>query len=334
MRLAKSPVMLGRARFGLRSDLRITMALAAIPLLSGIVALASGRRAHAEDAEVDRAEASERCAVRLSIAIAGKSPDAALMGSADPQSAVDGLVASPEFADRFASFINAEFNGGPSSGPNDDPVYYLAKHVITMKKPWSDMFVGPYALVPTATAMEVREDANGLGYFRSPAWMKRYAGNEPGGMMIVAAFRIIQNTTGLELVPSVGEPDDDRTAAGRLNAPCKSCHFDAWYALDTFAKLLPKRNGMGDTMTFTAATAGPQSGLGKTLANDAEMVKSLVDSDAWRFSQCRNVMKYLYGRAENQCEAQVFDKCVDALGKDKTIQAAVSAVAKDPSFCK
>jgi hypothetical protein len=318
----------------LRADLRITLALAAIPLIAGVVAIASGRRAHAEDGEVDRAEAAERCAVRLSIAIAGKSPDAALLASADPQAAVDALVASPELADRFASFVNAEFNGGPSAGPTDDPVYYLAKHIVVMKRPWSDMFAGGYAIVPTATGMEVRDDASGLGYFRSPTWMKRYAGNEPGGAMLVATFRILQNTTGLELVPSVGDPGDDRTAAGRMSSPCKSCHVDAWYALDTFSKLLPKRNGMGDTMTFTPPAAGPQTGLGKTLANDADFVRTLVDSDAFRFAQCRNVFKFLYGRAENQCEAAVFDKCVDALSRDKTIQAAVSAVAKDPSFCK
>ena len=64
-------------------------------------------------------------------------------------------------------------------------------------------------------------------------------------MMLVAAFRIVQNTTGLTLVPCVGNPGDDRTAKGRANGACKSCHFDAWYALDTFAKLLPKRKGHG-----------------------------------------------------------------------------------------
>ena len=88
-----------------------------------------------------------------------------------------------------------------------------------------------------------------------------------------------------------------------------------------------------DPPTFTAPTAGPQQLLGKTIANDKELVNALVDSDAWRFAQCRNVYKFLYGRSENQCEAKTFDACVDALVKDKTIQSAVAAVAKDPSFC-
>jgi hypothetical protein len=182
--------------------------------------------------------------------------------------------------------------------------------------------------------MEVKDDPNGLGYFRSPAWMKKYAGNEDQGYMLVGAFRIIQNTTGIDLVPSVGQPGDDRTANGRMVAPCKSCHFDAWYALDKFARVLPKRKGQGDTMTFTPPTEGPQQILGKSIADDKGMVNALVDSDAWRFNQCRLVFKFLYGRAENQCESTVFDKCVDALGTTKTIQSAVAAVAKDASFCK
>jgi len=85
-----------------------------------------------------------------------------------------------------------------------------------------------------------------------------------------------------------------------------------------------------DPPTFTPPTAGPQQLLGKTLANDKDLVTSLVDSDAWRFHQCRNVFKFLYGRSENQCEAKTFDACVEALSSAKTIQSAVAAVAKDP----
>lgn len=317
----------------LRVRSRIGLA-ALVPALAVAAALAFGKGAHAEGADDDRGEANERCAVRLSIALVGKSPDAALVASADPQGAVDAMVDSPEFAERWARYINSEFNGGPSPSATDDPVYYLAKHVVSQKKPWSEMFVGPYAVTATTDAMEVKDDPSGLGYFRTSSWMKRYAGNEDQGYMLSGAFRIIQNTTGLELVPSVGNPGDDRTANGRAVAPCKSCHFDAWYALDTFAKLLPKRKGQGDTMTFTAPTEGPQKLLGKTLADDKDMVTALVDSDAFRFNQCRNVFKFLYGRPENQCEAKVFDACVDALTTKKTIQSAVAAVAKDASFCQ
>jgi hypothetical protein len=163
--------------------------------------------------------------------------------------------------------------------------------------------------------------------------MKRYAGNEPAGYMLSASFRILSNTTGLSLNPSVGNPGDDRTETGRSATACKSCHFDQWFALDKFARLLPMKKPASDPPTFTPTTAGPQQLLGKTIANDKELIESLVDSDAWRFAQCRNVFKFLYGRSENQCESKVFDACVDALVAKKTIQSAVAAVAKDPSFC-
>lgn len=311
------------------------LAWTALPVVAVLTAGAvAGRGAHAEDSAADKAEAKERCAVRLSIALVGKSAEAAQVSAADPQGSVDAMLASPEFADRWARFINAAFNGGPVSDAKDDPVYYLAKHIVTNNKPWRDMFVGPYDVKPSATAMDVADDPEGLGYFRTDSWMRRYAGNEAAGMMLVGAFRIIQNTTGIELVPSVGNPGDDRTESGRSASACKSCHFDAWYALDKFARLLPTRVGMGAEMKFTAPTAGPQQLLGKSIANDKEMVTALVDSDPWRFNQCREVFKFLYGRAENQCEAEVFDKCVDALETTKTIQSAIAAVAKDPTFCK
>ena len=317
-----------------RKGLRISLLALACPMLVGGVALVSNSRgAHAEGAEGDKAETNERCGIRISIALQGKSADAALLASADPQTAVDAMLASPEFADRYARFTNSEFNGGPSTAATDDPVYYLAKHVITQGKPWSDLFIGEYSVTASATAMDVKDDPDGLGYFRSPSWMKRYAGNEDKGYMLTGAFRILSNTTGLELNASVGNPGEDRSATGRAAGACKSCHFDDWYALDKFARLLPKKKGQGDAVTFTAPTDGPQQLLGKTLTNDKELVASLVDSDAWRFAQCHNVFKFLYGRGENQCEAKVFDTCVDALVSQKTIQSAVAAVAKDPSFC-
>jgi hypothetical protein len=325
--------MVSRSPHSLRKGLRISVLALSVPLLVGAVALFTGRGAHAEGAEADRAEANERCAIRLSIALQGTSSDAALLGAPDPQVAVDAMVGSPELAERYARFINSEFNGGPSASATEDPIYYLAKHVLTQKKPWSELFVGPYKIVANATAMDVTNDPAGLGYFRSPSWMKRYAGNEPGGYMLVASFRMLQNTTGLTLTPSVGNPGDDLTTTGRTASACKSCHYDNWFALDKFARLLPIKKPASDPPTFTPPTTGPQQLLGKTLATDKDLVMALVDSDAWRFTQCRNVFKFLYGRSENQCEAKAFDACVDALTSKKTIQAAIAAVAKDPAFC-
>ena len=63
-------------------------------------------------------------------------------------------------------------------------------------------------------------------------------------------------------------------------------------------------------------------------------MNAIIESDAYRFAQCRAVFNFLYGRDENQCEAPVFDACVNALTEKKTIKAAVAAVAKDPGFCR
>jgi hypothetical protein len=276
---------------------------------------------------------TKRCAVRLSIALTGKSPDPALLATKEVGAAVDKLMASPDFAERYARFTNAELNGAPAAA-SEDPVYFLAKHVIANDKPWSDLFTGKYRLEPIEGGMRVSDDPSGLGYFRSDVWRKRYAGNEPDGVMLSAAFRIFQNTTGLELNASVGNPDEDRTAKGRSTGVCKSCHFQDWYALDTAAKLLPTKKGEDMEITFAPPTAGPQQLLGKALADDRALVETLVASDAWRFAQCRNVFKFMFGRQENKCEAVAFDRCVEALSTQKTIRAAVAALAKDPSVCK
>ena len=327
--------MLSEGRSVSRRGVRISLVAILAPLLAAGAALV-GTRAHAEDATEDKAEVNERCATRLAIALTGKSADATQLKATDPQDNVDAMVGSPEFADRYARFVNSEFNGGPIAASNDDPIYHLAKHVITNGLPWSDLFQGPFSLTAGDTAadgMDVGDDADGLGYFRSLSWKKRYAGNEPKGMMLVAAFRIVQNTTGIELVPSVGQPGDDRTADGRAKDPCKSCHFDSWFAIDKVASLLPTRTGTGDAMKFTDPSGDPVQLLGKSLADDKQLVETLVASDAFKFNQCRMAFKFLYGRPENQCEAATFDKCVTALETTKTIQSAVAAIAKDASFC-
>jgi hypothetical protein len=329
--LRRASVMLSLRSGRLRRSLRVLP----LTILAAAITASAIHGAHAEESAADKAEAAERCSIRISVALVGKSPDATLFSSADPQAAVDAMLKTPEFADRYARFINSRFNGGPATAATDDPVYYLAKYVVANEKPWSDLFIGGYDVVANTTAMDVNASATGLGYFMSDSWKKRYAGNEPAGMMLSASFRILSNTTGLTLTPSVGQPGDDRTATGRSVDPCKSCHFDQWFALDKFARLLPtKKTATDGTITFAPPTAGPQALLGKSIANESELVQTLVASDAWKFAQCRNVFQFLYGRNENQCEAPVFDACVTALESQKTIQSAVAAVAKDPSFCK
>lgn len=310
----------------------VSLIAALVPLLAGGAALLTKKSAHAEDAEADKAELRERCAVRLSMALLGQSPDATLLASQDPQSTVDGMIASTVFVDRFANFINSELAGTPSESAGNDPIYYLARHIIAEKKPWTELFIGPYSLEATENGITVGNDPNGVGYFRSNIWRKKYAGNDEEGVPLVAAFRITQNTTGLTLTPSVGEAGQERGVEARKADACKGCHFESWYALDIVARLLHKRD-LEDANKFIPPTAGPQQLLGKTIKDDKEFIETLVASDAWKFNQCRRVFKFLYGRQENRCESKVFDACVDALTNEKTIQAAVATVAKDPSFC-
>ncbi len=301
----------------------------AAPLFAvAIAAIASAPKPVRADG--DEVEKRERCATRVSIALHGAAPTTALLTNPSPQDQVDAMLADPLFAERFARFTNSEFNPQPGVNVAEDASYTLAKYVLTNKKPWSDLFVGGYDVTNT-----VAPDPSGLGYFRSDAWMRRYAGNEQAGYRLSGAYRILQNTTGLQLTAVTNVAGVDITATGRQAAACAGCHYQNWYALDKVAKILSRRKGMGANMTFLDPSEGPQQILGgKTIATDKDLVTSLVDSTNFKVNACRLAFKYLYGRIENTCEAQVFERCVDAFTKDQTMQSAVAAVAKDPTFCQ
>jgi hypothetical protein len=304
--------------------------------LAGVHASSEKRAAHAEPG--DDLDARSRCASRLAITLLGENPSAALIANPAPLAEVDAMLKTPQFADRFSSFISSEFNSAPSETPLQDTAYFLSKYVIENDKPWSELFVGRYDMFLTADKMglTVKDSPTGLGYFRTLSWMQRYAGNEPQGIRLTAAYRMIQNTTGTNIIPTVGAPEDDRSLAGRKGGVCKSCHYEAWYALDKAAAVLSKKvvAANGD-ISFAPNTTGEQQLLGKTVKDDRELVEGLVNSDAWKVGQCRFIFNFLFGRAENTCEAPLFDRCVYALSSSApTLRAAVTAVAKDPGFCQ
>jgi len=301
----------------------------AAPLVAVAVALAASasKPVRAEGEEVEK---RERCATRVSIALLGTSPTPALLAAASPQDAVDAMLADPVFVDRFAGFVNRRFNPEPGTNVAEDASFTLAKYVLVNKKPWKDMFVGAYDVGAAVTP-----DPDGLGYFRSDAWMKRYAGNEAAGYRLASAYRILQNTTGLQLMATTNVDGVDLSAKGRESAACKGCHYDNWYALDKVARVLSRRQGMGANIRFVPPSDGPQTILGgKTIRNDKELVTALVASEEFKVNACRLAFNYLYGRDENSCEAAVFDRCVDAFTTEGTMQAALAVVAKDPSFCQ
>jgi hypothetical protein len=302
--------------------------------------LSSPHAAIADGSDVDPTSRAARCATRLSIAMVGEAATPAQLASTDPQSAVDGLLADPRFIERFSRFINAQFNLTPGATPAEDASYYLAKHVLSNGKPWTDMFLGKYDVAPSnpqqpGSDAVVTDDPDGLGYFRSRVWTVRYAGNEPAGMRIVTGYRMMWNTIGLTLAATTNAPVADVSATGRQAAQCRGCHMDNWYALDKVASDLGTRRGTGTDVKFDPPTGGAKQVLGGvSVSNDQELVEALVGNAAFDVNACRLAWKYLYGRAEYSCEGPAFDRCVGAFVKDKKMQTALAAVAKDPSFCE
>ncbi len=283
-------------------------------------------------------DARTRCALRVGIALTGKSPSATLLTATDPQSEIDALMVTPEFIDRYSRFINAQFNAEPGGAPREDAAYHLAKKILTDNLPWRDLFVGPYK-VDKANAnnasVAVFDDPSGLGYFRSFPWRARYAGNEEAGYRLIGAYRILQNTIGVEMIAATNAPGADLTAVGRQAAGCRGCHYDGPFALDLVARVLSRRQGFGNQIMFTAPTDGPQVLFGGTvIADDRELVTTLVDSESFRFNTCRLAFKFLYGREENVCEGPLFDSCMQSFTATGMVQDAVRAIAKDPGFCR
>jgi hypothetical protein len=307
-------------------------------LVAPVLALALAAPAAPTDDEAELKRV--RCATRLSISLTGLSPSADLLAAADPQTMVGALLDTPEFHERFARFVNRSFNEEPGDLPVEDASYWLARKVVSEGLPWRELFTGAFRVVAATTAdgkptAQVNDDDNGLGYFRSPAWMRRYAGNEEAGYRLVSAYRIMQNLVGLELQAIDSVPDQDLSAAGRMAAECRGCHYDSPFALDKVAKILSRRQGEGADMTFVAPDEGPQTLLdGQSIADDRQLVEALADSTNFRFRACRLAFQYLYGRAENKCDGPLFDRCVDAFEATGLIQSALATIAEDPGFCE
>lgn len=302
-----------------------------VPLAVALVA-ARGTGAHAEGP--DATEKKERCASRVAASLLGRGATAELLAKNDPQAEVQNIVATPEFRERFARFLNARFNPKPGDSPLEDATYYMAKHVLEKNLPYREMFVGKLTVVqPSEGEPAVQANPDGLGYFRSPAWLRRYAGNEETGLKITTAYRIMNNTVGLTLLATTNAPEADVSATGRQAAGCRGCHYEGWFALDKAAAVLTRRRP-GPEITFDPPKGGPQTVADKSVANDADLVRALVDSEAFEFNTCRIAFEYLYGRPESACESTVFDRCVSTFHAKKTIQSAIVAVAADPTFCQ
>ncbi|HUS65511.1 MAG TPA: hypothetical protein VMZ28_13260 [Kofleriaceae bacterium] len=246
------------------------------------------------------------------------------------------MVATPEFIERLSRFVNASFNVDLGDTPAEDASYYLTKFILQNNRPWRDLFLGAFRVDPGASATAdavVVADANGLGYFRSRAWMVRYAGNELAGYRINAAYRMFQNVLGIKM--QAAQNTDGVDAAGRMSPACAGCHYNSLFGLDLAAKILSRRVGTGATMTFAAPNEGPQMLLGGiSVSDDKSFITAMVNSPEFRFRACRIATEFLYARREFKCEGPAFDKCMAAFSTAGTMQSAVAAIAKDPSYCQ
>jgi hypothetical protein len=293
-------------------------------------------------------EYRERCARRLASAIMGTGPTAAMMSATNPQTEVPNLLATvaqptdggmnvTPFQERFSRFINGTFNPDMGMQPAEDATYYMTRYVLMNNLPWRNVFVGQNRVDPGPTVFDearVVTDVNGLGYFRSRIWMVRYAGNEVAGYRLVAAYRMINNVLGVKLTAAQNTDGVD-SATRQSNPACSGCHYDPVFGLDLVAKVLSKRSGTGTTMTFIAPNEGAQTLLGgQSISNDSQLINAMVNSNDFKFRSCRLAMEFLYGRDEFKCEGQVFDACMTAFSSTGKITDAISAIARDPSFCQ
>src|SRR5437870_393026 len=101
-------------------------------------------------AQASTPESRARCAIRISAALQAKTATAAQQTAADPQAGVDALIATPDFQERFARFVNSQFNGDPGQTTAEDASYYLSKYVLQNNLAWSQLFTGPYRVDPPA----------------------------------------------------------------------------------------------------------------------------------------------------------------------------------------
>lgn len=307
---------------------------------AALAAAALPRSAAAGDATSDIAERSERCATRLYTAMIGEGAPASALAAKDPLADVDALLEEPRFIERFARFTNSQMNNAPGAMPAEDATYAMARYVLEHDLAWSEMFVGRYDVSPEDPDQPlgpatVRPDPDGLGYFHSRAWMVRYAGNEPAGLRIVYAYRMMQNVIGLQLAASTNAPDADVSANGRRAPQCAGCHFAPWFALDEVASVLGTRSGTGADVKFEPSKNGTRSILGGvSISNDRDLAEALVANEAFDVNACRLAFKYLYGRIETSCEGPVFDRCVAGFKANKKITSALRVLAKDPTFCE
>jgi hypothetical protein len=279
-----------------------------------------------------------RCAARLAANVLGTAPTSALLTATNPQDQVPALLQDPLFIDRFAGFIQSRFAPEPTPFKVEDAPFYLTRKILSEGYKWRDLYVGPFTFARQAGDTNgvydpiIAVDAvnGGYGFFQSTDWRTRFRGNELEGYRIVHAYRILNNVLGIELkaaLNTTGVGSD-----GRKSAQCAGCHYHPVFGLDLIARVLPKRT---QYTTSSPPYDAPQVLVGgQTINNEKELLQALVASPDFQFNACRLAMRYAYGRPEYQCEGPTFDACMSAFASQETMQSALAAILRHPTYCQ
>lgn len=281
-------------------------------------------------------EATQRCTRRISQTLGvGYRASLQSLAGATPQAKVRTWLESRDAIGTFAGFINSRFNAQPGANLAEEGVPAAVRFILSNRKPWRELFTGRYKINHTNNIITEDATAPALGYFGSLGWQKRYLGNAPDGLMLAAAYRTMQNTIGLKLVPSPENGEGDATATGRERTECRGCHFDSPYGLDLVARLLPRKIGTGGGARAEKVAVTPQTIFNGLQVRDHEhLVEVLTSSDAFLFRTCRLTFEFVYGRPESACEAELFDRCVDAFARTGMVQDALASYLEDPRYCE
>lgn len=277
-----------------------------------------------------------RCRNQTSIALAGRLPTAEEIAAGDREAVVDGLLSHEDFREHFASFLMRELNNVPSEETYQDALYLVALEVLKTNRPWSSLFNGAFGVrqSPATGRHYVYEDPQGLGYFRTPGWIQRYPGNEAQGVRLTAAYRMLNNLTGIRLTAVNNANATDVSKKGREASGCRSCHYDGWAPLDPVASILGARRGTGLSLEILPPAPDAVAVVGgRAVRNDRELVERLLSSEDYPLHMCDLMFHYVYGRAASSCEAPVVDACVATLKATDSAPMSLRGLVLHGGFC-
>ena len=101
--------------------------------------------------------------------------------------------------------------------------------------------------------------------------------------------------------------------------------------LEELLRVLPKKT---QYTTTSPPYDAPQTLMGQTITDEKALLNALVATPDFKFNVCRHAMRFAYGRPEYKCEGPVFDACMASFTAQETMQSALSAVLRHPTYCQ